>query len=219
LLTVDSYMGVDGRKQMWGCVCACGETAIRSSASLRNGSRSCGCLRTTKGRELLKRVGDGSSYQPRESRDWSGVKQGELVVLNRVEGGGYLTRCSCGKETVKSVESLNNGVRSCGCLRGRPRDPMAVFARHKRQEEQKAVKEGVGWRLAADEYMELVSGPCLFCGMNNCGFIMRLDYSKGYTFSNTRGVCQDCKRARGRLALGEFRDWLGRLIGRFTNRS
>lgn len=56
-------------------------------------------------------------------RDWSGVKQGKLTVIESVgknAHGAYLWRCicECGAECVKNSNTLNGGVKSCSALCG-----------------------------------------------------------------------------------------------------
>lgn len=48
----------------------------------------------------------------------AGFRSGQLLVLKLSERGGYrFCRCDCGIEKEISVNSLGQGVKSCGCLR------------------------------------------------------------------------------------------------------
>jgi len=53
-----------------------------------------------------------------KKRDWSGVKQGKLTVIEEVgknAHGAHLWKCACecGAECVKNTNILNGGVKSC----------------------------------------------------------------------------------------------------------
>lgn len=54
----------------------------------------------------------------RPKRDWAGVRQGHLTMIESTESNEYgqalwRCRCDCGSETVKSVVFLNNGGKCC----------------------------------------------------------------------------------------------------------
>ena len=92
---------------MWNCLCDCGNKCVVSSANLRNGAKSCGCLR----REIAKN----------QAENIVGNRYGRLVALDRAPNRGKITYwkcvCDCGKEVVVRTADLKNGqTRSCGCL-------------------------------------------------------------------------------------------------------
>lgn len=56
-------------------------------------------------------------------RDWTGVRQGSLIIIRRVgarQDGQVLweTKCDCGSTTVKSSGSLGNGTKTCSTACG-----------------------------------------------------------------------------------------------------
>ena len=58
-----------------------------------------------------------------KKRDWSGIKQGKLTVIEEVgknAHGAYLWKCACecGAECVKNTNTLNSGVKSCSASCG-----------------------------------------------------------------------------------------------------
>lgn len=226
LLTVKGYGGVFEGIHQWVCSCKCGKSTIKGGGSLRNGTRSCGCLRTGAGQELISRVGDGASFVPRPrtvgGRDWTGYRRGKLEVVGRAEcGGGWLARCECGVECVKSEASLSSGVQSCGCLRGRPREPLAAFNAVYRRWRRRATKGEVEWDLDAEQFMEVVGQPCMFCDAEPAptyagglphSYPMRVKMDVGYVPGNVVPCCQNCHRARGKLTVGQFKEWLGGLL-------
>jgi hypothetical protein len=97
-----------GRQNLitWQCHCDCGATVEVSGGSLRNGTRSCGCLN-------------------REARstfiDLAGQRFGRLTVLARAHTKieiFWLCRCDCGNSKVIAGRNLRDGdTRSCGCLK------------------------------------------------------------------------------------------------------
>lgn len=102
----------------WVCKCDCGNEAIVSGESLRNGcTRSCGCLR----RERLKTLHERSGNKGKLI-DETGHRYGRLLVLRKGSttrsGAKWICKCDCGKYTEVYGISLRFGdAKSCGCLR------------------------------------------------------------------------------------------------------
>lgn len=113
-LTVISEAGSNSRgKQLWNCVCDCGNTHVVSGIDLRSGEvKSCGCLKT----------------DPRYDKRTNliGQRFGSLVVIDEAEdsflpSGGrqvnWLCRCDCGTEKIIRASHLTTGeIVSCGCI-------------------------------------------------------------------------------------------------------
>jgi 5-methylcytosine-specific restriction endonuclease McrA len=84
------------------CKCQCGNITITPEGrKLENGAvKSCGCLRPL------------SNYV--------GYIFGNLKVVKKLPSKNnksqYKCECSCGKTTKKSIQSLLNGIKSCGCI-------------------------------------------------------------------------------------------------------
>lgn len=104
MLTVLNYMHTDQHnKAHWLCECDCGQLKIISAAELRNGQKSCGCVR---GKPL----------------DLVGEKFGRWTVLERAENDKhgkkrFLCECMCGSQKIVDGSSLRQGLsKSCGCL-------------------------------------------------------------------------------------------------------
>jgi len=90
----------------WECLCDCGNKTIVRGYSLRNKTKSCGCLK------ILP-----------PCFNLTGQRFGKLVVIKRegsAKQGSALWRCECdcGGETITQSTYLRNGAtKSCGCLK------------------------------------------------------------------------------------------------------
>ena len=90
----------------WKCLCGCGNITIVRGYSLRNKTKSCGCLKILPLRFNL-----------------TGQRFGKLVVIKR-EGNAkqgsalWKCECDCGGKTITQSTYLRNGTtKSCGCLK------------------------------------------------------------------------------------------------------
>lgn len=103
-LTVTGLSCKRGAKYYWNCLCDCGRRAEISRSELVTGkTRSCGCLKGAKIKDLV------------------GRKFGRLTVLTKFDmspsGYRWLCQCDCGNERIIIGGNLNSGhTRSCGCL-------------------------------------------------------------------------------------------------------
>jgi hypothetical protein len=85
---------------------------------------------------------------------------------------------------------------------------------------------GLSWELTGEEFDELTSQDCTYCGSapgtvahcegRNSGEFTyngldRVDSGLGYTLENVVTCCQICNRAKSDLPCDEFMAWLGRL--------
>jgi hypothetical protein len=85
------------------------------------------------------------------------------------------------------------------------------------------------FHLSKEQFRNLVSEPCYYCGFHpksyfhkrgtNGGYIYngidRLHNSRGYTVRNSVTACQICNYAKGVLTLRQFKDLIKRLYKRF----
>ncbi len=96
----------------WLCRCECGkEIVVRQWALKSGGTKSCGCLVSSRSTDYYSKIKIGQKYS-------------YLTVIGRADERGngisrWLCRCDCGKEVVMSASSLlkENQVHSCGCKR------------------------------------------------------------------------------------------------------
>lgn len=101
-------------RTMWECDCDCGNHTVVDGSNLIYGTtRSCGCYRS----ERLREVHERHAIPP-------GTRYGRLTVMGADNEYAYAI-CDCG--TVKCVSKkhlLDGTTRSCGCLR---RDNMSAL--------------------------------------------------------------------------------------------
>lgn len=98
------------KMKTWICQCSCGNQKTVTEKSLKSGhSNSCGCLET----EMIRK----------SKNDLTGKHIGRLQIIKRMPNGyngkhqvQYLCICDCGKEVVKSYNSIvRTQYPSCGC--------------------------------------------------------------------------------------------------------
>jgi len=66
-----------------------------------------------------------------------------------------------------------------------------------------AKKRGLSWELTVDQYRELISKDCVYCGCSlywqtGCS-LDRIDNAKGYTMDNVLPCCNFCNKLRSNL--------------------
>ena len=194
--------------------------------------------------KFLKKNGvDVEEY--RNSRDLSGQRFGRLIAVEwtgRSGRGGriWLCRCDCGNTTFSSVSALCvNSKRSCGCLAKEARDTYRKIyadARKLPKGESKfrgvwneyrvsARRRKIEWHMSMDEFREIVSLPCAYCGLEptntretkgyNGEFIFsgvdRVDNSIGYFSENCVPCCTTCNVAKRVMNVNEFLQWIERV--------
>jgi len=137
--------------------------------------------------------------------------------------------CSCGKETILSTNKLTSGqTKSCGCLKQdyvaslRLPKREASFNYYYNQYRQNAKYAGRKFELTKEQFRELTSSNCFYCGCvptqviahkvkqhrSNGLFVHngidRIDNSKGYVFDNCVPCCKVCNKMKGSLNREKF---------------
>lgn len=171
---------------------------------------------------------------------------GMLVVIGRAESRRkpngkletyWLCQCDCGSEPVE-VRSYDLGrernTGSCGCIKGGAHQfpagghplPMGRAARNKvhRDYEHNARTRGLCWELTDEDFDQLTSLPCFYCGQPPSAVrvlkggstftfsgIDRMDNEIGYTAENAVPCCKMCNKAKRDVPFDEFLAWLARL--------
>lgn len=99
------------RNRRWICRCVCGNETTATTVRLKNGGKkSCGCLRSARGR--IEMIGKQFGWLRVLATAPSRRRGSKLRVMYRV----LCTRC--GKETEAHGDSMRNGASvSCGCYR------------------------------------------------------------------------------------------------------
>lgn len=139
-------------------------------------------------------------------------------------------QCDCGKLFITRFGSVKNGyTKSCGCIH-KLYHPKGTYGQSIRglftRNVHRALKMKKEFTLTQDEFTELITSNCFYCGVEplmkhtfkGCSEhilhngIDRYDNSKGYTLENSRPCCFECNRAKGTLTPEEFYNYINRLI-------
>lgn len=154
-------------------------------------------------------------------------------------------RCDCGEQVAVRSRELDRGhTQSCGCLKieassragGRNKLPRGEASLNELMASymKSAKTRGYLWSLTKDQFRNLVTGECVYCGVKldrerkpnagvNGGFrytgIDRVDNQEGYSEGNVVPCCWDCNRAKGSLSMCEFKNWIARLIEHSTKQN
>lgn len=93
-----------------------------------------------------------------------------------------------------------------------------------------AVKRGYVWKLTGEQFDELTSQPCHYCGaapsntwtlpQGNGPFVYsgidRVDNTRGYEPDNVVPCCAICNRAKGPRSKAEFLVWVHQIVAKST---
>lgn len=172
--------------------------------------------------------------------DLTGKKYGRLTViedLGALPNGWRLwgCLCKCGrKKAVRSRELYRGHTNSCGCLWYENIISRAGMNKMKNGEsafncllgsyKRSARLRKYSWELTRDEFKELTSQNCYYCGQEpsnvvyerkgytNGGYksngVDRIDNTKGYVVGNVRPCCKQCNLAKNTLNEDEFYRWI-----------
>lgn len=241
-LEIVAYGGCNDKGHaLWRAKCDCGKEVTVSGRNFTMGrcKTSCGCMRT-----------------PRKDKDYTGKIFGELTVIKKVpkppnftgHGAYWLCRCSCGKEVIRrwdyllDVAKKNKHGITCGCgLSKYMRRDDRVYALqlnlYQSCVQRKAnLKEDSNNLISFDEFKNLISSPCVYCGggfdnykkdrrrTKNKGLVTptvlyytgidRIDSTKGYIKDNCAPCCFTCNHAKTNMPKEEFYSWIKKV---YTN--
>ena len=164
-------------------------------------------------------------------KDHTGERYGMLTVVELTDQRYnrewyWRCRCDCGTERNVPAGRLAK-THSCGCTKFYKKLSLGIAARNRRfaAYQSGARKRGYGWDLSVDEFAELVSQDCHYCGCTPgnvsrtgrsqgdfvCNGLDRRDNDKGYDLSNVVPCCWICNKAKGSLSYDEFRKWIFRV--------
>lgn len=171
--------------------------------------------------------------------DLTGQTFGKWYVVERVEsriksngrkGSAYwLCECECGNRNVVSSSNLRLGhsSRCTSCRARQPRQGRLVgeASRTKvlRQYKRGARDRSLSWNLLDEEFYQLVSLDCFYCGIPPCSTtygghgefvhngIDRLDSLLGYSIENVVTACKTCNFAKREMSYEDFMSWIARL--------
>lgn len=158
-------------------------------------------------------------------KDHTGERYGMLTVIELTSqkynrGWCWRCQCDCGNERIVPAGRLRK-TRSCGCTKFYRQLPSGEAARNKilTAYQSGARKRGYDWNLSVDEFTDLTSQDCHYCGYppdygkNTFRYngLDRLDNNKGYNLDNVVPCCWICNKAKGSLSYDEFRKWIFRV--------
>lgn len=189
-----------------------------------------------------------------ERANLTGRRIGRLLVIEDLGVAGdsgfrlWGCICDCGKKkAIRSRELLKNDARSCGCLQaemratygGRAASNKLPYGHASRNEllssyKKSARDRNIEWHLSDEEFFEIVSSPCAYCGTPpdsirkpNKGVngeftysgVDRVDNGRGYFPDNVVSCCWNCNRAKGMMKKKDFLAWVDRLSRNTAARS
>lgn len=166
--------------------------------------------------------------------DETGNRYGRLVVVQRAGStpqgkAQWLCECDCGQETVVNGQYLRDGhTTSCGCRQNEGLlGDVAAFRQVLRMYVSGAKERGLEWALTNDQFRELTSGPCHYCGAEPSqeppkphrlvydtyihSGLDRKDSTLGYTPENVVPCCTICNRMKMEMGYDEFLDSVVRI--------
>jgi hypothetical protein len=234
---IEKPKNIKGESVYWQCQCICGKMINVSSWRLRSGTKkSCGCIVKISG----------------PKKDLTGLKFGKLTVIKLDHRGknnsGYywLCLCDCGKEKVIAGSHLRNGnTKSCGCwkkifnkFRNREnKTPMmrcessfnALLGSYKAR----AKKKNLSFTLTKEEFKNLTSSNCYYCGtpplqwhnrQNFDGYyiyngIDRVDNNLGYDINNCVPCCMNCNKSKGTQSQSDFINWVYKIYNNIIEKN
>jgi len=171
----------------------------------------------------------GQTFERYTVLSYAGRRRGHSV---------WLCRCICGREKVVDGQCLRaGGTKSCGCFRdeqtkamvGRNTKPYgeASFNGLYSNYKTRAGKTGKEFSFTKEEFRDITSSPCKYCGVlpsqeflgngqSNGIYVYngidRVDSTKGYTLNNSVPCCAICNYAKNDFTLEVFQKWLDRLV-------
>lgn len=138
----------------------------------------------------------------------------------------WLCRCDCGTEKIVYGQDLRTGhTKSCGCLKIEKSrlifglSNLRTLILHYKYN---AKKRGYNFDLTEEQFKEISQKDCYYCGTkpNNTSTgkrtfgdyiyngLDRIDNNKGYIIENIISCCKICNRAKDKMTLQEFQNWI-----------
>lgn len=82
----------------------------------------------------------------------------------------------------------------------------------------RANKLGIPFELSVDDFQNIISSPCVYCGSSRQIGIDRLDSSDGYTHENSRPCCTMCNLMKNKHSQEEFLSHIQKIYGHCVKR-
>jgi hypothetical protein len=208
------------------CKCDCGETSeVRAASLLNKSTQSCGCSKVENAKKRIL--------------DLTGQKFGRLLVTGptdkRVTGRiCWECLCDCGKTKAVISNNLVRGIAtSCGCynlelIRGNKfastlesgvKYLLEIYRSNAQTKDR-------SFCLSFEEFKNLTSSPCHYCGSMpskvaksrkaripyTYNGIDRKNNDVGYEIDNCLPCCSFCNHAKHILSYEDFLSWIQRLV-------
>lgn len=202
------------RRRLWVFRCDCGKQVERILGKVRTG--------------ILKSCGS-KGFCAIRLPDLTGNKYGYLTVISyearEKQGWFWNCQCVCGKFKLFRTHSLvRKGAKSCGCRKKETRiassrilpNDLAQKRTRFRYHLTNAKKRGIVNRLSFDDYIEIASRPCYYCGKISdsknyktgshikLNSVDRLNNEKFYTRLNAVAACFDCQKTKSNLSAADY---------------
>ena len=205
------------------CKCDCGTEKVVSVRMLvRGDSTSCGCYH----KQRVSEIRSASLFNHTFGKlhvvtPGQGIKRGKGGLHNN----SWICKCECGATTeVTSNGLLSGNTTSCGCGRAdgkrayelRVTSNRSIAGSIMAHMRQNATRRDLEWSLTEDEFNNLVTRPCKYCGIPPQNTVRnvsqkkyhgldRVDSSKGYVPGNVVSCCKRCNFAKHVQSLDEFK--------------
>lgn len=133
----------------------------------------------------------------------------------------WLFQCDCGKlKEVDRGSVLKGSVKSCGCRGKKNWESNFCSLYHNRRKV--AIKHGREWTLTKEQFLQLTSQNCFYCGRKPSSIqitkrcvgqyiyngVDRVDNEIGYVFENCVTCCEHCNRAKLYYHVDDFKSWV-----------
>jgi hypothetical protein len=209
----------------WDCICSCGKARTVITWSLTSGkTKSCGCFQ----KDVVKSAD--------HRKNIAGQRFGKLIATEysrTINSKVYwICRCDCGKTKEVMGSSLLSGrTKSCGCMTRLPAGE-SMFNSAYHAYKKGAEKRGLSFTLSTEEFRELTSQDCFYCGDKPSNALTsaigekyiyngidRVDNTKGYFVENCVPCCEMCNKAKATHTQEKFFYWTIRLYNKFVLKS
>lgn len=190
-----------GTKIRWEAMCKCGTISIVVPYEVASGkTKTC-----------------GRCERPSQSKDWTGIQQGNLTFVKRHKtySSGQMiweARCDCAN-TIYTVPS--NNAQSCGCLGKQfSKEWCSILGKSGRQYHPNESAARKVWQRYKDQdidyptFYKLSQLPCHYCGINpqttykiGDGIFIyngldRVDSAKQHSLDNVVSCCWECNQSK-----------------------
>ena len=125
----------------------------------------------------------------------------------------WLCRCSCGNEKVVLGKLLRKGsARSCGCSTKRKSFwPKYEYAMMFNSYRSRAKAKKMAFTLGREQFLQLLSSPCRYCGSRIDVGVGRRNSKEGYTMENSVSACRICNYGKNTGTEEDFLAYIDRI--------